>query len=364
MDVERPDRRLFLKKASMLAGLLAMLPTLGCSASLAQPLNETGFAAHKQVAGSLLWKTYVRRFMHSDGRIVDTGNGGISHTEGQGSGMLFALAFDDPRRFEQIWHWTRTHLRQADDELFAWRYDPSAAQPVTDRNNASDGDLMITWALEGASQRWAKPEYGRQSAHLRGLIHDKLVRRYANYTVLLPGHSGFERADHLVLNLSYWVMPALKHFARLEPAGPWRALISDGTRLLNAGRFGAWHLPPDWLALDAQGNLKPARDWPARFGFDALRIPLYCQWAELGELAALRAIRAYWRDWPDAPPAWVNVLDGSVAGYPLSHGGQAIRALLSHHQDSIPDTIAQDDDYYSAFLLMMTHLAETAGRQS
>ncbi|VFS87165.1 Endoglucanase precursor [Raoultella terrigena] len=30
------------------------------------------------------WESYKSRFMMADGRIVDTGNGSVSHTEGQG----------------------------------------------------------------------------------------------------------------------------------------------------------------------------------------------------------------------------------------------------------------------------------------
>ena len=38
------------------------------------------------------WESYKSRFMMADGRIVDTGNGNVSHTEGQGFAMLLAVA--------------------------------------------------------------------------------------------------------------------------------------------------------------------------------------------------------------------------------------------------------------------------------
>ncbi|VTN12488.1 Endoglucanase precursor [Raoultella terrigena] len=38
------------------------------------------------------WESYKSRFMMADGRIVDTGNGSVSHTEGQGFAMLLAVA--------------------------------------------------------------------------------------------------------------------------------------------------------------------------------------------------------------------------------------------------------------------------------
>ncbi len=34
------------------------------------------------------WERYKARFMMPDGRIIDTANGNVSHTEGQGFAML------------------------------------------------------------------------------------------------------------------------------------------------------------------------------------------------------------------------------------------------------------------------------------
>lgn len=41
------------------------------------------------------WESYKSRFMMPDGRIIDTGNGNVSHTEGQGFAMLLAVANND-----------------------------------------------------------------------------------------------------------------------------------------------------------------------------------------------------------------------------------------------------------------------------
>jgi endoglucanase len=57
-------------------------------------------------------------FLASDGRIVDTGNGGISHSEGQGYGLLVAEAAGDRASFDRLWHWTDAHLSRQDVRLF------------------------------------------------------------------------------------------------------------------------------------------------------------------------------------------------------------------------------------------------------
>ncbi|WP_220683212.1 glycosyl hydrolase family 8 [Pseudomonas aeruginosa] len=37
-------------------------------------------------------------------------------------------------------------------------------------------------------------------------------------------------------------------------------------------------LPSDWVSLYNDGKLEPSKKWPARFSFDAIRIPLYLSW--------------------------------------------------------------------------------------
>jgi endoglucanase len=62
----------------------------------------------------------------TDGRIVDTGNKNVSHTEGQGFAMLMAVASNDKAAFDRIWGWTDKTLRNKDNGLFYWRFNPSS----------------------------------------------------------------------------------------------------------------------------------------------------------------------------------------------------------------------------------------------
>ena len=49
------------------------------------------------------WEAYKARFLMTDGRIVDTGNKNVSHSEGQGYAMLMAVASNDKAAFDRIW---------------------------------------------------------------------------------------------------------------------------------------------------------------------------------------------------------------------------------------------------------------------
>lgn len=305
------------------------------------------------------WDIYKSRFVSAEGRVVDTGNGGVSHSEGQGWGMILALAADDRRTFERLWEWTQRTLTRRDVRLFSWRFDPAEVPPVSDPNNATDGDLFIAWALALAAERWGDRNYGTVSAAIRADIKRYLVREVAGYHVLLPGLEGFAAQSYVDLNLSYWFMPALQHFAGLDPTGPWQSLVDDGRRLLDGGRFGAFRLPVDWMRLGSDGTLSPSPRFPARFGFDAVRIPLYYAWAGMRGDAALASIAVFWAAGSQSQ-AWVDVTTGDRAPFPVSTGVAAIQSLLAGQQPVVSASVLRSEDYYSASLLLLSELAARA----
>lgn len=305
------------------------------------------------------WERYKSRFMSADGRILDSGNGDVSHSEGQGFGMLLAEAQGDREAFDRLWQWTRLHLARTDVALFSWRYDPTNVPPVADPNNASDGDILIAWALQRAASRWQEPRYAQAAAMIREAIAEYLVVQRGGYRVLLPGVQGFRGEGYVDLNLSYWVMPALLDFAQAEPDAGWETLVEDGLRLLEQGRFGRYRLPTDWLRLDADGSLAPAPGWPPRFGFDAVRIPLYLAWADQLDRPGVSPILALWNDPArQPPPAWIDVYSEARAEYAASRGVLAIRALAGRDLRAMPAGLAPGDDYYSASLLLLARLAQ------
>ncbi|WP_367617029.1 glycosyl hydrolase family 8 [Teichococcus vastitatis] len=64
------------------------------------------------------------------------------------------------------------------------------------------------------------------------------VREVNDRAVLLPAASGFEHPDHVVLNPSFYVIPAFDALAQLMPDGRWLAARDDGLALLREARFG------------------------------------------------------------------------------------------------------------------------------
>jgi endoglucanase len=310
------------------------------------------------------WTKYRDRFVTEDGRVLDTGNKAVSHTEGQGWAMLFAEAAGDRASFAKLWKWTRDNLQRRDNALFSWRFDPADGKtPVADINDASDGDILIAWALIRAANRWHEPEYREVAQRVLTDIRRRLLVTMPGRLVLLPGAAGFKGKDGVaVVNPSYYVFPALKEFAKAQPSPQWQRLRRDGLALLAEARFGRWGLTPDWIDIDKKGAVVPAAKFPTRFGFDAIRIPLYLIWGGEATLERLASYLDFWNDYGRKPaPAWTDVNDNSVAPYAGSTGFQAITQLARGFGRPEPPalpTIADNDDYYAASLTLLAAIAQ------
>jgi len=303
----------------------------------------------REEAADSFWTVFRNAFVDASGRVVDSGNGGISHSEGQGYGLLLAVLAGDRRAFQSILDWTEANLARQDTALFTWKYDPRGGDPVSDPNNATDGDLLIGWALAQAAQRWDGQVWAARSGAIRAAIRAQLVIKRHDRHLLLPGRIGFSGADVVTLNPSYFIWPALDAFAALDGDAVWGPVISDAEAIVREAGFGASRLPCDWIEIGTDGKVVPSRSHPPRFGYDAIRIPLY---AMAGRRASLvQPVADFWRAAGDHPPAWIDVTNGARAPYPLSAGGMAIvRRTLG--QPPAPEAL--DTDYFSAALQALT----------
>lgn len=323
----------------------------GLAAAAAWP---TAAAVPTRQTLSAAYTAWKRAFVQSDGRVTDPGQDGISTSEGQGYGMLLALAAGDVAGFEGMWAWTQKQLAIRDDGLFAWRWTPG--QGVTDKNNAADSDVLIAWALARASRR--RPALADVARQLATIIRTKLLRDTPWGTVLLPAVEGFDTPQGQVVNLSYWVFPALPELARIDPSPQWEALRTSGLKLLSIARFGRWGLPPDWLLLRDPLSPDPMR--PPRYGFDAVRIPLYLTWAGLTTPQLIAPFKAFWNSFrcEDFLPAWTNLADDSIDSFGASPGMKAIRDWVKTGRPPVINLSAlSESGYYSATLAMLTQVA-------
>ncbi|MBV9782621.1 MAG: hypothetical protein JO264_02270 [Acidisphaera sp.] len=370
-----PTRRSFFGVAGQAVGALGVMglgaksfelihravPTVAATPRATPSVVRPPHFATLSPADAREWQIFKRRFLLADGRIVDTGNNSESHTEGQGWGMLFAVDFDDRDTFTRIYDWTERTLSRPSDSLHSWRYQPGSPNPVSDPNNATDGDIFIAWALWRAAYRWGEPRYAEAAHRMADDILGLLVRRAGPRTVLLPGANGFTSSDSIEVNPSYYAFEALEELSQASPSPVWDALERDGVAMLSEGRFGRWRLPPDWLSVSRRdGSLQPAPGRPVRFSYDAIRVPLYMSWAHVLPNDLDRSFASYADS--GTMPAWVDLRSGATAPYAASPGMRAIAQVSTDHGDAplpqgFPSLHTAATDYYSGALTLLSRVA-------
>ena len=309
-----------------------------------------------------LWQAYKARFITDQGRVVDTANGMISHSEGQGYAMVVAVAANDRAAFEKIWGWTRANLMVRDDQLVAWRWEPNQRPAIADMNNASDGDLLIAWALAEAADFWGEQAYRIAGRRIAVEVGRKLILLKTKFgSLLLPGVSGFageDRKDGPVVNLSYWVFPALSRLPLVAPDVDWAGLTQSGLDLIKIARFGPSGLPTEWLSA-AGGDVRPADGFAKTFGYNTIRIPLYLAWAGIGEREHYQSFANAWST------RGISVVDAQTgrSTESLSEGGYsdlvALTLCVTNGKPFTGEFFATraNENYYPATLHLLSMIA-------
>lgn len=317
--------------ALLLLSITLVRPGLAAEGAPADPARPVALhGALKDDAEA--WSAYRARFITETGRVVDTGNGGISHSEGQGYAMLLAVAAGDRAAFERVWGWTRANLMVRDDELMAWRWEPGRRPAVADTNNASDGELLVAWALTEAAEAWGDVAHRVAARRVAVEVALKvIVSRTAFGPLILPGVQGFaaeDRDDGPVVNPSYWVFPAFGRLALVAPEFDWAGLSRSGLDLLAGARFGPAGLPTEWVSAKGP-QLRPADGFPAVFSYNAVRIPLYLAWAGVGERDHYAPFLALWGGRGRAGLPVVEAATGKRTEWMAESGYGAIAALAA-----------------------------------
>ncbi|GAB0116428.1 glycosyl hydrolase family 8 [Acidisoma sp. 7E03] len=309
------------------------------------------------------WLSFRSRFIAPEGRIVDTGNNGISHSEGQSYGLLFALAFGDRATFERVNQWTAANLRRPGDALHIWRWLPNQKDHTPDLNNATDGDLVIAMALSRAAMAWTIPAYRDDAAAIAADIRNKLIVNAGSRLALLPGVNGFAGKTALTVNPSYYNFVAFRELGLLDTSPLWQVLGLDGLAMIDAAHFGRWQLPPDWLSVPKSGgSLGIASGWPPLCSYDAIRVPLNLVWAQALSPGVSSAFASFWTTAASYQPAWANLHTNAVSSYAAAGGLVAVRAITTaaaSPQLGLPTlpTVAECADYYSSALTLLARIA-------
>ena len=311
-----------------------------------------------------IWNDYKTRFVRKNGRVVDNANKNISHSEGQGFAMVMAVAANDPILFDQIWSFTRQHMMVRKDNLIAWRWSPRGFSRVTDKNNATDGDILVAWALLEAAESGFGAQYRH---HAKKIIRDLAPLAKKDPTLgwwLRPGAKGFSSFEHKgreIINLSYWVFPALERIGELTGGKLWPALENSGERMLARAADNKAGLPADWNAFKrGSGKVGLARKFGTKFSYNAIRVPLYLAWSGEDRSAFLAPMQANWVN-RGRSLSQIDVRRNTVKGRFADRGYHAVAAVVncSLSGTRFPEPLRGNLDklYYPASLHILSIIA-------
>lgn len=319
------------------------------------------------------WTVFKARFLTSDGRIVDRFQNSVSHSEGQGYGLIVAALCDDREIFASLWDWTRDNMQvRRTDNLLAWAWGERlpGQWAVLDFNNATDGDILVAWGLLLGAKQWSEPAYAAEAMGLIASIRELLGVHRQGRLVLLPGYHGFLKSDSIRLNPSYFIPSAFQAFAEKDDADFWATSQADSLALLEASLVPPLMLPPDWVVLSEDADEPRPAEEANVFGFETIRVPLYLSWA--GAISALPELEDLLRNMDQAGriPQHIDLTDGSFSQETGSAGFYAIFARAAEDlgmtdtaerwwREAARKFMDEKDDYYSNILYVLSRLEET-----
>lgn len=273
------------------------------------------------------WDSFKKDFIQEDGRVIDRSNHDITHTEGIGYAMFFAVAHNDYDTFLKINTWLESNLPKNRYGLYPWKWGKKddGTWSVLDLNNATDGDLWIAYARLKGSQVFNKPDLKQEILPHIHAIENYLIVSKDNKFFLLPGQSGFIHEDRLRLNPSYYIPFIFDSFAFVTGHDQWNQLIQNALEILSH-RFTHFQLHPDWIDYSISEHRYQLNPTYPLHSYDAIRIPLFWGiWYAQHPDEKLKSYLAGYQTLGKLPflPIWVNLVDNSMSIFPDSSQSMA-----------------------------------------
>lgn len=308
--------------------LAALAALAGCGAAPESVAGDSPQATHAlRAAAREATQRFFSRYVDGDGRVVRRDQGADTVSEGQAYALLLAAATGDERRLDLVWGWTKAHL-QRPDGLLSSRW---AAGSVADPQSATDADLDAAHALTTAGRRMHRGDLRRAGRRLARavLAHETVGGGRARVLVAGPW-----AVSGRVVNPSYLAPRAYAVLGSATHDRAWAALrrsAGDMLRVLVAGE----RLPPDWAHASRARVTAMARPGapagePARYGFDAVRVPI-----RMATACDRRSRRIAADLWPrlraNDPGLLARELDGAPAPGAVRHATGLVGAAAAAH---------------------------------
>lgn len=161
------------------------------------------------------WQEYKDKYLRENSYVVDPYNNNRVTSESQGYGLILALKFNDKETFDNIYRWTKQNMQRG-DSLFSWHWNGK----VIDSNNATDGDMMIAYALLMAYKKWSEDYYMKEFESINRSLKNLIVNIKLNdsiHSLILPAKYGFSNEKYeITLYPSYYIDFIIKEFSKID----------------------------------------------------------------------------------------------------------------------------------------------------
>ncbi len=303
------------------------------------------------------WLDWLGEYVHG-GRVIDRQQGEITHSEGQGYGLLLAQAHGDRRSFGAIEDWTEQHLAIREDTLMAWAWRPGEGSNVLDWHTATDGDLFRAWALLRAGRDSGWSGYTEKAIAIAHDIAELCLApdpRAPEEHLLTPGAESRRAVNNVLINPSY-IMPRALRELGVAAREPRLIRAADHGETILA-ELAATSLLPNWIDVTQSGFEKP-REHELLWGYDALRIPLYLTWSGQRDHAAVdRALDLFARSSDIDHLAVVITPTGDILAQSNHPGYRAITEVAACRPQFSSGPEMRQASYYPDSLWLLGEIA-------
>jgi endo-1,4-beta-D-glucanase Y len=229
-----------------------------------------------------------------------------SNSEGTAYGMLLAVAMDDQKLFDDLWHYEQLFLDG--NGLMNWEINPQGTGPTGQGTGAAtDADEDMAFALLWADHRWGGPGTLADTYRNLALKQIDLIWQHevdhARGEALAPGDQFPNGAA--ILNISYFAPASYRLFGTASGnQAEWNKVVESSYAILAATLNAANHntgngLVPAW-STPAGVPQAPNASLPTNHQLDSCRTPFrfgqdFCFYGEPRAKAYLAKISSFYQ---------------------------------------------------------------------
>jgi len=222
-----------------------------------------------------VYNLYRTNVIQPDGRVIDWQNKAVTHSEGIGYSLFFAVKMSDKETFYKIYHWFKRNIPLNDKGLVPWLWGKNSTGnwKILDFNDATDGNLWIAYALLLGYEKWKNKEFKEFAINLIKNIKKYDIFLHKNCVFLLPASEFFIGSKSLTINPSYYAPFIFAKFYEYDKDPIWLELINQSFKIWYFISVTPYHLFPEWIDIDLK-TCKVTKVYGI-MGFNSIRIPIW-----------------------------------------------------------------------------------------